>query len=86
VQVGKQKLQVEHDLVFLYVAFPTQSFSVNGITERNAMEKPFVQLVGAGLVAVELLKQSSLPLSKALRENIQLSPQPIDLPLSASGG
>jgi len=32
--------------------------SVNGITERNAMEKAFVQLVGAGLVVVELLKQA----------------------------
>ena len=49
------------------------------------MEQAFVQLVGAGLVVVELLKQTSLSFSKALCERSQVSSQPID-PLHGTGG
>ena len=50
-----------------------------------ALKKALIQLVGAGLVVVELLQQSPLSLLEALRERIQLSPQGID-PLQSAGG
>jgi hypothetical protein len=86
VQVGEQKLQVQHDLVFLQVTFPTQGLGVNRITECSALEKASAQLVRADLVAVQFLKQTPLSLAKAPHERIRLSPQSINLLLSAGGG
>jgi len=70
-QVSKQDLPVQHDLVFLQVALTAQSFGVDGITDRDALGETVVQAEGLSQVALQLLHQATLLPLKPLGEGGQ---------------
>ena len=64
VQVAQKNLQVQHDLVFLQMAFPAQGLRVNRISCSRAFSELSSQRTRFDLMLVETEQEASLPLLK----------------------
>ena len=66
VQVAEQYLEIEHDLVFLQMALPTEGFCVNGIACSLSLCELTLQGRNAGQVLSKTLPKRSLALQETV--------------------